>query len=97
VFLDVSQIHPLERLHESDDVSASERRTKWTQGSLQVVQRWDEISHKRHKKEWDLEHVFLNEADAIAQISGPRSRLEVDEPRKTPKEYPDPQDLLNVS
>jgi hypothetical protein len=57
------------------------QRDKTGEVGLHIVKRWRNISHHRHEEEWDLQHIFRNEIEAIDNSIVPCSMLKIENER----------------
>jgi hypothetical protein len=51
---------------------------------LHIVKRWRNVSHQRHKKEWNLQDIVLDEVQPIDNLVVPRRMLEIEYEREKP-------------
>lgn len=66
-------------------------RVEWAVS--QVIQCRHKVAHQRHKKKWDLQNIFLDEADPIDEALVPRRRVKGHEPCDGPQQDPNSEDL----
>lgn len=64
-----------------------------TGAHVQVIQGWRGIAHQGHEEEWDLQHVFGNEVQALEHPVVPCDSIKAEDEGQEPNQYLDTKDL----